>query len=446
MSASAIDARPMRPILWSKGRAVSLAELLAQARAAAASLPASTGVVNLCEARALFIAAFCAALLRQQTTYLPAARAPGLVLEVLDAYAGSICIDDAVMDQVASAASTADAGSAEFPRPSPELVAALAFTSGTTGMPQRHRKLWRSLLSSTALNVAAVRAALPADARPELPWIVATVPPQHMYGFETSVLMPLLGGMAVHAGRPLFPADVAASLLDVPTPRILVTTPVHLRALLESGQSLPPVALVISATAPLDAPLARSIETAWNTRVLEMFGSTETCVIATRETARDADWRPYSGVSLQPEANGTRVTAPWFEQPLVLQDLLEVDAGGRFSVRGRNADMIEVAGKRASLAELTERLRALEGVRDAAVFQLDAPEGGGVRRIAALVVAPGCDARALRVALSERIDRAFLPRPLLLVDALPRNELGKLPRARLIAALRAAEGQRGAEN
>jgi acyl-coenzyme A synthetase/AMP-(fatty) acid ligase len=49
------------------------------------------------------------------------------------------------------------------------------------------------------------------------------------------------------------------------------------------------------------------------------------------------------------------------------------------------------------------------------------------------VVAPGKSRDALLAALRERIDAAFLPRPLVLVDRLPRNSLGKLPRDELRA-------------
>jgi len=80
------------------------------------------------------------------------------------------------------------------------------------------------------------------------------VPPQHMYGTETSVLLPLLAGMAVHSARPLFATDVAVALSEVPEPRVLVTTPVHLRTLLASKQSFPKVAVVVS-TGLVNLPL-----------------------------------------------------------------------------------------------------------------------------------------------------------------------------------------------
>ena len=74
---------------------------------------------------------------------------------------------------------------------------------------------------------------------------------------------------------------------------------------------------------------------------------------------------------------------------MLLQDMVELRGDDRFVVRGRNTDMIEVAGKRASLADLTRRLLAIEGVRDAVVFQPEPDAVGAIRRVAALVVAPG---------------------------------------------------------
>jgi acyl-coenzyme A synthetase/AMP-(fatty) acid ligase len=217
----------------------------------------------------------------------------------------------------------------------------------------------------------------------------------------------------------------------VPVPRVLVTTPVHLRTLAETGQRFPELGAVVSATAPLDSSLARAIEQKLDTVLLEMFGSTETAVIATRLTAREEHWSLYPGVTLTPAADCTPANAPWFAAPTTLQDVVEIVAPDRFVVRGRNVDMIEVAGKRASLADLTRRLRGIPGVRDAIAFQPDASTGA-VRRVVALVVAPELSAEEICVHLSRGIDSAFMPRPLLLVPALPRNELGKLSREALM--------------
>ena len=150
----------------------------------------------------------------------------------------------------------------------------------------------------------------------------------------------------------------------------------------------------------------------------------------------DDAWNPYPGVRLQPAEDGTQVDAPWFTASMVLQDVLEVRSDGAFTVRGRNADMVEVAGKRASLADLTRRLASIPGVSDAVVFQPDDPGSATVRRLAALVVADGMTEAQVLAKLAPSVDPAFLPRPLVLVPRLPRNEVGKLPREQLLAALK----------
>ena len=113
----------------------------------------------------------------------------------------------------------------------------------------------------------------------------------------------------------------------------------------------------------------------------------------------------------------------------------EVHADGRFELRGRNADLLEIAGKRGSLGDLTRKLLAIPGVDDGVVFQLDACDGPGVRRIAALAVAPGLEPAAILAALRQQVDPVFLPRRLRCVDRLPRNDTGKLPRTALVELL-----------
>ena len=140
--------------------------------------------------------------------------------------------------------------------------------------------------------------------------------------------------------------------------------------------------------------------------------------------------------SLQPHDEGTLVGAPWFSHDVVLQDVLEPNDDGSFVVRGRNSDMVEVGGKRASLADLTRRLLSVPGVTDAVVFQPEAVGAGPVNRLAALAVADGLTEAQVLAGLTAAIDPVFLPRPLVLVSRLPRNEVGKLPRDQLLAALR----------
>jgi acyl-coenzyme A synthetase/AMP-(fatty) acid ligase len=114
-----------------------------------------------------------------------------------------------------------------------------------------------------------------------------------------------------------------------------------------------------------------------------------------------------------------------------LHDRIELTGNATFRLGDRAADLVDVAGKRASLAQLTHLLIGIPGVQDG-VFLMGEPDGARVARLTALVVAPGLRKPALLQALRQRIDAAFLPRPLVFVEALPRNALGKLPREALL--------------
>lgn len=415
-----------------KSVVITWAELWFSAQSLARELPPAPAVVNLCERREHFLTVFLALLVRGQPCLLPPSRATAVVSEVFAEYRGSYSIDDASLSTIHPEQAYAPVGSIEVP---PNQVVVVGYTSGSTGRPTANPKTWGSLLASAQLNATALRSVLADRGATGMPWILATVPSQHMYGIETAVLLPLLADMGLHAAHPLFPADIAAALAELPEPRILVTTPVHLRALLESGIDLPPLAVVVSATAPLSPEVARRVEQRYGAALVEFFGSTETCVFASRRTAQEAAWRTYPGVSLRPGASSTEVDAPWFPTPVQLQDVLEVHFDGTFVVRGRNADMVEVGGKRASLADLTGRLLAVPGVKDGVVFQPDRAGDAPVRRLAALVVAEGLSEAEVLEQLAPGMDPVFLPRPLVFVARLPRNDVGKLPREQLLAAL-----------
>ena len=84
-------------------------------------------------------------------------------------------------------------------------LAALVFTSGSTGEPVAHRKTGARSLSRSADAGRRFRMGRAGPAS-----IVAMVPPQHMYGFETSVLLPLHAPASAWCGEAFYPLDVAA--------------------------------------------------------------------------------------------------------------------------------------------------------------------------------------------------------------------------------------------
>ncbi len=300
------------------------------------------------------------------------------------------------------------------------------FTSGSTGEPVPHLKTWGALVRS--VGIEADRLGL-RGGRGDV--IVATVPPQHSYGLESSVLVALQGGVAFSAARPFYPVDICAALAEVPRPRILVSTPFHLRLLLDSGAKVPEIDLVVSATAPLSSALIREVEGRLGAPLLEIFGSTDTGQIASRRPSMSAEWHLFNGVQLSPEEDRTWASGGHVGAPVVLNDVVELTGGEHFRLLGRSSDLVNVAGKRSSMAFLTHQLTTIPGVLDGAYFMPDEEATTGVTRLAALVVAPELTAAELSQALRSRVDPVFLPRPLVFVDAVPRNDTGKMPREAL---------------
>jgi acyl-coenzyme A synthetase/AMP-(fatty) acid ligase len=239
-----------------------------------------------------------------------------------------------------------------------------------------------------------------------------------------------------------FIPDIIAELAAATRPRVLVTTPVHLRILLAERRELPPVDLLLSATAPLSAELARVAEARLAAPLLEIYGCSEAGQIAARRTANGEAWRCLDGIALRQDAAGTWASGVPIAEETLLADDIELLDGERFLLRGRTADMVNIAGKRTSLLHLNHHLNAIEGVLDGAFVAFD-DETDAAHRLIAFAVAPGLGADAILAALRRRIDATFLPRPLHLVDALPRNALGKLPREAVLRLLAESRGRMG---
>jgi acyl-coenzyme A synthetase/AMP-(fatty) acid ligase len=425
-------------VCYRGGQAVSARQFLSHVGALAALLPPGRHVLNVCADRYRFAVGLAACLLSGRVSLLPSTHTPEVIGHLTSFAPDVFCLtDDARCDiglpqlfypDEASLAAAAREADVQFavPKLPDDQLAAIVFTSGSTGRPLPYEKRWGPL-SSCVLSGAQPLGLL--DGR--LHTLIGTVPAQHMYGFESTVLLALLSGNAFGAERPFYPADIAATMNGVPRPRILVSTPIHLRALLASEIEFPAVDLVLSATAPLTQELARAVEARYRTRLLEIYGSTETGQIALRRSAQSAAWRLWPGVRLTQEDQQTFAQGGHIEQKTLLCDLIELTAADEFLLHGRTADLVNVAGKRSSFAYLNAQLNAIPGVLDGAFFLRDSTGDTGVARLGAAVVAPSLNAGGLTEQLRRRIDPVFLPRPLLMVERLPRNATGKLPQQAL---------------
>lgn len=443
-------------IAYTPNHAISAHDFLQDCIWLAKRLPNQPYLLNFCKNRYLFAVGMGAAALNRQTMLLPPTYNQGMLAQLQKTYPDFYTLYDQDMLEIS-----------EFPRfklehpvmPShtgreflpeskedfsvPEIpadhVMAYVFTSGSTGEPVPHAKTWGSMTRNAQAQLRRIREDV--NFSDKTFTVLATVPPQHMYGLESSVLIALLGGQAFSAAHPFFSQDICTELERLPHPRVLVSTPFHLKAWMESGIQLPAVDLVISATAPLSMRLAESIEEKFQIPIQEIYGCTETGQIATRLPTSNQVWQTYGEVEImqvygQNDRHGSAVAqGDYISSPTELNDVLEVIDHNHFKLLGRKVDQVNIAGKRSSLGYLNYQLNAIDGVKDGVFFIPKADrskEQLGETRLGAFVVASGISKAEVLKALRSRIDAAFMPRPLFMVDELPRNSTGKLPHHLLV--------------
>jgi acyl-coenzyme A synthetase/AMP-(fatty) acid ligase len=416
-----------KAIAWRDGSPISAGQFLADAEHLAASLPAAAHLLNLCEDRYRFMLGFAAALIAGRITLLPPNRTEQMMAQMAAAHPGCAALAD---DQSAGGPfpvmflpdrPATRARATRVPSIAGDHLAAIVYTSGSTGSPQPSPKPWGKLVvgaraESAALGLTGAKAYN----------FLGTVPPQHMYGLESTVVMPMTIGGAIHPARPLLALDVSRALESLPTPRVLVTTPIHIRACLATRVPLPPVELVVSAAAPLSREAAAQAERRYHTRLVELYGCSEAGVVAARRPTVSAAFRTMNDIRFERHADQWLFTGGHVPGRVPVSDLLRKVSEDQFVLEGRASDMINVAGKRASLGDLNHKLLEIPGVQDGAFYVPESPDGRVVRLVA-FVVAPGLSTARILAALRRSVDPAFLPRPLVKVARLPRAATGKLP-------------------
>jgi acyl-coenzyme A synthetase/AMP-(fatty) acid ligase len=432
-----LAARAPGDVLFRRGgEALTARRFLRDATALADALPDRSHLFNLCQDRYHFTVTLAAATLRGQVCLLSSDRSPEQLRRLAARFPAVASVSEAP-----DCTGTADHHRIGLPTDEPagdvaplsvpaDQLAAIVFTSGSTGEPVGNAKHWGTLAARSSDFSERFGLSIPVPGS-----VVGTVPPQHMYGFETTALLPLHAPAASWSAHAAYPADIRDALAAMAPPRLLVTTPLQLRALVESGVVLPALAGIISATAPMDPVLAATAEQRFATRVLEIFGATEVGSIASRRTTDGEVWTTYDTVRLTRHGDdGTLVSAPP-AAPVLLTDRLDLLGPTHFRLLGRPDDMIKLAGRRASLAGLNRILNRIEGVDDGVFVVPEDLDRRPTARLLAFVVAPGQSPEAILAALRQQIDPVFLPRRVVLVERLPRNTLGKLTRSATVALL-----------
>lgn len=206
---------------------------------------------------------------------------------------------------------------------------------------------------------------------------------------------------------------------------------------------------VVHGGAPCPPHIRRAAADWWGPVLHEYYGSTETGLLTFHSAAEalakpGSVGRPLPGVALRildpdggplpPGAVGTvHAAADGAPSFATAGDLGWLDRDGALFLAGRASDALRVGGVTVHPAAVEAALSALAGVGDCAA--LGAAGADGEELVACVSPLPGArlDPAALRAALAARLEPASVPARVLVVDALPREDTGKLVRRRLRA-------------
>ena len=434
--------RPHEIIAHGSSGEIRVDQFLTGAVALARRLPDRRYVINLAADRYTFLLGFCAAIIAGQCTLMPPNRQRQTLLALADKYATCYTFGEEGLGKVEHFDGTFDMPTAEtadltVPEIAADQLCAIVFTSGSTGAPTPNRKYWETLRVGTLGNIDLLLQNTAGRLN-----LLATVPPQHMWGLEMSILLPLFFDVAVSHRTPFFPQDIADALESLPEPRALVSSPVHLNAFLSVDVDRLKIDRIFSATAPMSAELAQKLERRFDARVIDVFGCSEAGIIARRSTAREVPWQLSKIFRVDVSEDRVLIQAPHLPEDVILHDTIELIGGGQFRWLGRHQDMVNIAGKRGSLADLNHRLNAIPSVIDGVIFMPDENSN----RLAALVVAPGLEPSDILEKLRPGIEPVFLPRPIYMVPMLPRQETGKLSRKIIVELFAKTKRSRTLEN
>ena len=406
--------------------------------ALAGRLRGASAVCNLCSSRLAFLITLLAALRNRSLMVLPASGSESDIAAAMNSQPGTVAVGDAEAAADPACAGVFRSGAYVACRPEwkpcalsagdlawePlwDAVAVVLHTSGTTGDPQPQPKTMRHLANGALLLGARLDREIDGGLG-VVDHLVCSVPAQHMFGLECSVMLPLVHGTPVLDRRPLLPGDVVAAFDEV-VRAAWIATPMHLRSLVQSGEALPACCFAIVSTMPLGHALASQSEQQLDAPVLEIYGSTETGALAMRRTARETRWSALDGVRLDSVEGATLGRGTHFASPAQLLDEIVVEADGSFTLLGRQADLVKIAGRRASLAGLNLLLQDLPGLEDG-VFYLP-PTGNPTERLCLIYCGAPLERAATRRWLRARLDPVFLPRDFIRLERMPRSETGKL--------------------
>lgn len=336
---------------------------------------------------------------------------------------GEVALADDVGESALNEAGTCPAALPALPAIDP-LAFIVLFTSGSTGAPRQIVKpvscldeeaCWLAQRWGQSLHGCTV---------------IASVTHQHLYGLTFRIILPLALGLVFDSRQVFYSEQLSAQ--DASLRLALISSPAFLRRL-DRSLPAPDCRFIVSAGGELSWSSAREVRDWLQQPVDEIYGSTETGVLATRTRTCESElWQPFSRVIFTRD----RQHRWWARSPLIpeaeglqLDDKLEFKAE-KFRLCGRYDRTVKIEDKRVSLSEIERRLLALPQVTDAAALSVSRPERSGIGVVLVLDADYGQKElaglkRQWRHELHRWLEPVAVPRYWRIVKAIPYNSQSK---------------------
>ncbi|MCT4704278.1 AMP-binding protein [Enterobacteriaceae bacterium H20N1] len=302
----------------------------------------------------------------------------------------------------------------------------ILFTSGSTGEPSQ---VFKPL---SALNEESAWLAKLWGHELQNCRVVASVSHQHMYGLTFRIMLPMALGLACDVSMIHFPEQLAALTSH---PLLFISSPAFLKRL-DTNLMAPPCRKTISAAGLLDDKTAQQAKRWFGEAVCEIYGTTETGVLAWRQHQSAAPlWQPFPDVEFVAREEKWSVRSPLIaEGGCSLDDNLAFTRQGGFRLLGRRDRIVKIEEKRVSLSEIERRLMTLPGVQDAAVVPIvraGRMTPGAVVVLDGSVNLPAEYKKLWRDTLRQWLEPVAIPRYWRIVESIPLNSQSKRAWAQL---------------
>lgn len=336
-----------------------------------------------------------------------------------------------------------------YAEPSPHSTAMVVYTSGTTGPP-------KGVLISRRAIAADIDALATAWAWTPDDTLVHGLPLFHVHGLILGLLGSLrIGNRFVHTGKPTPAAyaEAGGSLyFGVPTVWSRIAGD------LDAALALSSARLLVSGSAPLPVPVFEELTRLTGHAPVERYGSTESLItlstlvdgerrpgwvglplegVQTRLAGEDGGGAPHDGETIgRLEVRGPMLFAGYLNRPDATADVLDddgwyrtgdvavIDGDGMHRIVGRESvDLIKSGGYRVGAGEVETVLLGHPGVFETAVVGV--PDADLGQRIVAFVVGTA-DPKDLIDHVAQQLSAHKRPREVRIVEALPRNAMGKV--------------------